>query len=147
MRVIPFIFVVLLSFKSFSQEIPKEYRSSNTMTIPIEGDKGEFLSIIARSLISFDYEIENLDKEFFIISTKPLLVKNVMNTYIKVKLNDSKAEFQNYTSMELSIGGVNTKGFELSNFRGQKGSPGYEASMKLFQVVSSISSKIEYLEK
>lgn len=145
----PFLFILLfqLCLTSFSQEIPKEDRRANTMIIPVEGDKMEFFSHVAKSLISLDYEIENLDREFFLMSTKPILVKNVLNTYIKVRINESKAEFQNYTSMELSISGINTKGFQLSNFKGQKGSPGYEASMKLFHVVSSISNEIEYLEK
>lgn len=135
------------SLENKAQEIPKEYRNSNTMVIQLDKNKEEILDLVARSLTQFDYEIEKIDKEYFTISTKTRLAKNVLNYYIKVKVLGRNAEFQIYSSMDISINGVSSEGYSISNFKGQKGSPNHEATMRLFSVVNSISSSIQFLEK
>lgn len=139
------IFLFFVSIQA--QEIPKEYRSSNTMLIQMDKDALEILNLIGKALIEFDYEIEKIDKEYFTISTKPRLVKNILNYYIKVKVIDQRAEFQIYSSMDITIYGINSEGYSLTNFKGQKGSANYEAVMKLFSVVNSLNPEIQFLEK
>lgn len=140
---------ILISIISigFAQEIPKEYKKSNTMVIELESFSDENLTLIAKELIKFDFEIEKIDKEFFTISTKPRLAKNILNYYFKVKINDQKAEFQIYSSMDITFYGINSEGYSLTNFKGQKGSANYEAVMKLFSVVNSLNPEIQFLEK
>lgn len=139
------IFLFFVSIQA--QEIPKEYRSSNTMLIQMDKDALEILNLIGKALIEFDYEIEKIDKEYFTISTKPRLVKNILNYYIKVKVIDQRAEFQIYSSMDITFYGINSEGYLLTNFKGQKGSANYEAVMKLFSVVNSLNPEIQFLEK
>lgn len=141
------VLILLFSLNIQAQEIPKEYRSSNTMLIQLDKDALEILELSAKALIEFDYEIEKIDKEYFTISTKPRLVKNILNYYIKVKVIDQKAEFQIYSSMDITIYGVNSEGYSLTNFKGQKGSPNYEAAMKLFSILNSLNPEIQFLEK
>lgn len=139
------IFLFFVSIQA--QEIPKEYKKSNTMVIELESFSDENLTLIAKELIKFDFEIEKIDKEFFTISTKPRLAKNILNYYFKVKINDQKAEFQIYSSMDITFYGINSEGYSLTNFKGQKGSANYEAVMKLFSVVNSLNPKIQFVEK
>lgn len=141
------VLILLFSLNIQAQEIPKEYRSSNTMLIQLDKDALEILELSAKALIEFDYEIEKIDKEYFTISTKPRLVKNILNYYIKVKVIDQRAEFQIYSSMDITIYGINSEGYSLTNFKGQKGSANYEAVMKLFSVVNSLNPEIQFLEK
>lgn len=117
------------------------------MVIELESFSDENLTLIAKELIKFDFEIEKIDKEFFTISTKPRLAKNILNYYFKVKINDQKAEFQIYSSMDITFYGINSEGYSLTNFKGQKGSANYEAVMKLFSVVNSLNPKIQFVEK
>jgi hypothetical protein len=140
---------ILISIISigFAQEIPKEFKKSNTMVIELEPLSDENLTLIAKELIKFDFEIEKIDKEYFTISTKPRLAKNILNYYFKVKINNQKAEFQIYSSMDITIYGISSEGYSLTNFKGQKGSANYEAVMKLFSVVNSLSPEIQFLEK
>ncbi|MFC5191106.1 hypothetical protein ACFPIK_04960 [Algoriphagus aquatilis] len=140
-------FILLLFLNTQAQEIPKEYRSFNTMLIQLDKDAPEILELCAKALIEFDHEIEKIDKDYFTISTKPRLAKNVLNYYIKVKVIDQKAEFQIYSSMDISIYGINSEGYSLTNFKGQKGSANHEAVMKLFSVVNSLNTEIQFLEK
>ena len=144
---ISILLILFLFSKTQAQEIPKEYRSSNTMLIQLGKEAPEILELCSKALIEFDHEIEKIDKEYFTISTKPRLAKNVLNYYIKVKVIDQKAEFQIYSSMDISIYGINSEGYSLTNFKGQKGSPNHEAVMKLFSVVNSLNTEIQFLEK
>lgn len=117
------------------------------MIIHLDQSPEEILNLVAKTLIHFDYEIDKLDKEYLTISTKPILAKNILNYYIKVKVVDQSVEFQFYSSMDITINGVSSEGYSLSNFKGQKGSPNYEASTKLFSVVNSLNSSIQFFEK
>ncbi len=100
MRILLLLVFLSLNFSLFSQEIPREHRKANTMAIDMElGDK-DILDLIAKNLINLDYQIEEIDKDFSLLSTKPRLIKNILNTYIKIKVSEGRAEFQNYTSME-----------------------------------------------
>lgn len=149
MRALCLIIFLSLSMHllGLGQEIPKEFKKSNTMIIELVSNPDESLILIAKELVKFDFEIEKIDKEFLIVSTKPRLAKNILNYYIKVKVIDQKAEFQIYSSMDITIYGINSEGYSLTNFRGQKGSPNYEASMKLFSIVNSLNPEIQFLEK
>jgi hypothetical protein len=56
-------------------------------------------------------------------------------------------EFQIYSSFDITINGVGSAGYSLSDFKGQKGSPNFEASNKLFSVVNSLNPEIQFFEK
>lgn len=96
MKRIYFIIIIILLTNSniWAQEIPKEMRKSNTMVIQLEQTSDEILNLAAKALVQFDYEIEKLDKEFLTISTKPRLIKNILNYYIKVKSLDNQQIFK-----------------------------------------------------
>jgi hypothetical protein len=138
------LFLIVPAF--LSAQVPKEHRKANTMIIETEESGEDLLMKIGRHLVDKDYEIDNLDKDFLTMTTKPRLVKNVLNTYIRVKVSGNKAEFQNYTSMDLDLG-VRTAGYDLSNFRGQGGSPGRVASDNLFKIVNELNDNIQYAQK
>jgi ACT domain-containing protein len=143
------IFLLLLIFNSgsYAQDVPKEHRGSNTMIITMEGEEDEIIKKVARNLVAFDYQIDKMDKDFFVIVTKPLLIKNVLNTYIKVTVSANKVEFQNYTSLDLQMGGINTAGYSKTDFRGQKGSANYEAASMLYKLVLNFNREINYTFK
>jgi len=147
MKFIITILTLVFSINLSAQEIPKEYRKSNTMVIQMDFSSEEILNLVARSLVEFDYEIDKLDSQFLTISTKPILAKNILNYYIKAKVIELKVEFQIYSSLDLTINGISSEGYSLSNFKGQKGSPNYEVSNKLFLVVSSLNPEIRFMEK
>ena len=67
MRALCLIIFLSLSMHllGLGQEIPKEFKKSNTMIIELVSNPDESLILIAKELVKFDFEIEKIDKEFY----------------------------------------------------------------------------------
>lgn len=142
MRKILFLLFILPTL-AWSQSVPKEFQKMNTMVI--QSDEPDFINVIASRLLDDGWMIDDLDEKLGTIRTLPRAVASVQ-WQIRVRVKDNKAEFQNHTSMELTLYGVTSSGWTLTNFKSPPGSYG-KISDGLYILVSSINPEIEYFKK
>lgn len=97
-----FIIAYLLFFPVlvFAQEVPKEYRKMNTIIVQPNFQSDDWLKEIGNLFLDEGFEIENLDREFGMIVSKP---KNVvgMDWQIRVRIKNELAEITHYGRMNL----------------------------------------------
>lgn len=137
--------LALFSGSVMAQEVPKEFRKMNTMEITSDLADELLLKDIASRLMADNFDIEVIDEELMYLRTVPKAMASVQ-WQIRVKVTGNKAQFQNHTSMEISIYGVTSGGWDHSNFKSPAGPYG-KISDGLFAFVSSFGKEISYFKK